>query len=104
MGVTNKKIIYLFWREKRMINKQNGEKNSESVIDVKNMFVRIEKVDISEPVGQNFREANENTLIAKDIARDLNLNLNKGQFLENFFNILCVTLIDYLYVLFKQII
>ena len=27
------------------------KKNSEFVIDVKNMFVRIEKVDISEPVG-----------------------------------------------------
>ena len=27
------------------------KKNSESVVDVKNMFVRIEKVDISEAVG-----------------------------------------------------
>ena len=34
-----------------MIKKQNGEKNSESnVVDVKNVFVRIEKVSVLESI------------------------------------------------------
>ena len=51
----NKKIIYLFWREKMIKKKQNREKNNESdVVDVKNVFVRIEKVGVLESIWLKF--------------------------------------------------
>ena len=52
-GNEQKKYLFILKREKMI--KKNGEKNNESdIVDVKNVFVKIEKVDILESIWLKF--------------------------------------------------
>ena len=46
VGVMNKKL-FIYFGEKKMIKKNKMEKkNNEYIMDVKNIFVKIEKIDV----------------------------------------------------------